>query len=154
MFLLFKSIYMPKVKVRYYFITEILTIKEYWNLIFWETFLAMTWEPNVSQACSFHRMLINHQNFHFTQIPDKTNDGTFLKSPKTIFLGHFWPFLPNGGIFQKNPVVTHNYIWAPNTMLNFRKNEWTIPEKTYIQKERQTEGRTGQTDPFYRTLLA
>ena len=26
-------IYMPKTKVRYYFINEILTIKEYWNLI-------------------------------------------------------------------------------------------------------------------------
>ena len=30
-------------------------------------------------------MLMNHKNFHFTQIPDKTNDMIFLKSPKTIF---------------------------------------------------------------------
>ena len=34
-------------------------------------------------------MLINHKNFHFTQIPEKTNDVIFLKSPKTLFAGHF-----------------------------------------------------------------
>ena len=34
-------------------------------------------------------MLMNHKNFHFTQILDKTNDEIFLKSPKTMFLGHF-----------------------------------------------------------------
>ena len=27
-------------------------------------------------------MLLSHKNFHFTQIPDKTNDVMFLKSPK------------------------------------------------------------------------
>ena len=36
-------------------------------------------------------MLMNHKNFHFTQIWDKTNDMIFLKSPKTLFWGHFWP---------------------------------------------------------------
>ena len=32
-------------------------------------------------------------------------------------IGNFcqWRFFP------KNPAVTHNYIWAPNTMLSFRK---------------------------------
>ena len=30
----------------------------------------------------------------------------------------FWSFFPNGNFFQK---ITHNYIWAPNTMLSFRK---------------------------------
>ena len=38
-------------------------------------------------------MLMNHKNFRFTQIPDKTNDMIFWKSPKTLFLDHFWPFL-------------------------------------------------------------
>ena len=32
---------------------------------------------------------MNHKNFNFTQIPDKTNDEIFLKSPKAMFLGHF-----------------------------------------------------------------
>ena len=76
-------------------------IKEYWNLIGREPFLAITWEPDFSQACSFHRMLMNYKNFHFTQIPDKNNDVTFLKSPKTMFLGHFWSFLPDEDFFQK-----------------------------------------------------
>ena len=30
-------------------------------------------------------MLMNHKK---SQIPDKTNDAIFLKSPKTLFLGH------------------------------------------------------------------
>ena len=32
---------------------------------------------------------MNHKNFRFTQIPDKTNDAVFLKSPKTLFWDHF-----------------------------------------------------------------
>ena len=45
--------------------------------------------------------------------------GQNLKTILTAFLqflqffDHFWSFMLNG---------THNYIWAPNTMLNFRKN--------------------------------
>ena len=42
-------------------------------------------------------MLMNHKNVHFTQIPDKSNDMIFLKSPKTLFWGH----LPDGDFFQK-----------------------------------------------------
>ena len=84
-------------------------IKEYWNLIGQEPFLAITWEPDFSQACSFRRMLMNHKNFHFTQIPDKNNDVIFLKSPKTMFLGHFWSFLPDWDFFQK--------IWHCHTQL-------------------------------------
>ena len=82
-------VYMPKIKVRYQSIIEILTIKEYWNLIGRQPFLAITWEPDFSQACRFRRMLMNHKNYHFTQIPDKINDVIFLKSSKTMFLGHF-----------------------------------------------------------------
>ena len=76
-------------------------IKEYWNLIGQEPFLSLTWEIDFSQACSFYRMLMDHKNFDFTQIPDKTNDIIFLKSPKAMFLGHFWSFLPDGDFFQK-----------------------------------------------------
>ena len=46
-------------------------------------------------------MLMNRKNFHFTQIPDETNDVIFLKSPETMFLDHFWSFLPDGHFFQK-----------------------------------------------------
>ena len=118
LFLSFKPIYMPKIKVRYWSISEILTVKEYWNLIGRETFLAITWESDFSQACSFRRMLMNHKNFHFTQIPDKTNDVIFLKSPKTMFLGHFWPLLvifAQWGFFTKTMALLHTTIYKPLT---------------------------------------
>ena len=114
-----------KIKVRYKFICEILTIKEYWNLIGWEPFLAINWELDFFQACSFRRMLMNHKNAHFSQIPDKTNDVIFLESPKTLFWGQFWSFLvifASWGFFPKNLAVTHNFILAPNTMPSSRKN--------------------------------
>ena len=69
-------------------------IKESWNLIGRETFLATTWEPDFFQARSFRRMLMNNKNFHFTQTPDKTNNVIFLKNP-------FWSFLADGIFFQK-----------------------------------------------------
>ena len=107
-----------------------MTIKEYWNLIGREPFLAITWEPDFSQACSFCRM------FHFAQTPDKTNDMIFLKSPKTMFLGHFWPF----------SAVTHNYIWAPNTMLSFRKKLMS-----QFWENLRTDGRTEGQTLFHRS---
>ena len=47
--------------------------------------------------------LMNHKNFNLTQIPDKTTDVIYLKSPKTMFwdiFDHFWSFLSDG-IFSK-----------------------------------------------------
>ena len=38
-------------------------------------------------------MLTNDKNFRFKQIPDKTDEMIFLKSPKNLFLGLLWPFL-------------------------------------------------------------
>ena len=101
LFLSFEPIYVPKFKVWYSSTNEILTIKEYWNLIGQEHFLVVTWEPDFSQACSFHRMLMNQKNFRFTQTPDKTKDMISLKSLKTLFLGHFWSFLPGEDFFKK-----------------------------------------------------
>ena len=47
-------------------------------------------------------MLMNHNNFYFRQIPDKTNHVILLKSPKTKFLGNLTSFLPNEDfLFQK-----------------------------------------------------
>ena len=49
-------------------------------------------------------MLMNHKNFHFTQISDKTNDVIFLKSPKTMLwaiFDLFWSLLLDGDFFQK-----------------------------------------------------
>ena len=85
------------------------------NLIGREPFLSIIWELDFSQAYSFRRMLMNHKNFHFTQIPDKNNDVIFLKSPKTMFLGYFWPFFPKPGCH------TQLYM-APNIMLSLKKS--------------------------------
>ena len=51
-------------QILYSSIIEILTIKEYWNFIGWELFLAIAWESDHSQACSFCRMLMKHNNFY------------------------------------------------------------------------------------------
>ena len=99
--------------------SDITLLVKYWQLKNTEIsladshFLTITWEPDFSQACSFRRMLMNHRNFHFTQIPDKTIDVIFLKSPETMFwaiLDHFWSFLPNGDFFKKNPALSHKSI--------------------------------------------
>ena len=123
-----------------------MTIKEYWNLIGREPFLAITWEPDFFQACSFCRMLMNHKNFHLTQIPDKNNDMIFLKSPKTLFLDHFWQFLvifARWGFFPKNPAVTYNYIWTLNNMLNFKKTKKMSQFRENLQTNGRMGGRTG-----------
>ena len=128
MFLSFIPIYMPKIKVKYLSIREILTIKEYWNLIGREQLLAITWEQDFSQACSFRRMLMNHNNFRLTQIPDKTNGMIF---------SHFSLI----GIFsKKSGSVTHNYIWAPNTILiSEQTNEAILRKVTNRWKDRRTD---------------
>ena len=103
--------------------SDINLLVKYWRLKNTEIslakpFLAITWEQDFSQACSFHRMLMNHKNFHFTQIPDKTNDAIFLKSPKTMFWGHFWQFLVIfawWGFFPKNLALSHTTIYRPLT---------------------------------------
>ena len=97
-------------KVRYQSISEILMIKEYWNLIGRESLVSLTWDLDFSQVCSFSRMLMNHKRFDFTQIPGKYNDEIFL----TIF--SWWRFFP------KNPGLSRNYIWTPNIILSFREN--------------------------------
>ena len=93
-------------------------------------------------------MLMNHNNFRFTEIPDKTNDVIFLKNPKCfwVIFGHFCQMR----IFsQKIGPVTHNYIWAPNSMLSFRKKLMSQFREN-LRTDRRTDGRT----LFYRTLLA
>ena len=97
-------------------------IKEYWNPIGWEPFLYLTWELDFSQAYIFCRMLMNHKNFDFTRIPDKTNDVIFLKSPKTMLLGHFWTILvifARWEFFPKNLALSDITIYGPLTRCEF-----------------------------------
>ena len=103
--------------------SDINLLVKYWRLKNTEISLAeshfwLTWEPNFSQVCSFCRMLMNHKNFHFTQIPDKTNDLIFLKSSKTISLENFLPFLvifAQWRFFPKNLVLSYITRYGPLT---------------------------------------
>ena len=134
-----------------------MTIKEYWNLIGQEPFLARTWQPEFSQACSFCRMLMNHKNFHFTQNWHDARQTRqnwwhdFLKKSKKHVIG---PLLTIFGHFslmkifsRKSSSVTHNYIWAPNSMLSFRKKLMSQSRENL-----EIDGRTDGQTLFYRTL--
>ena len=133
-------IYIPKIKFRYQSVNEIMTLKEYWNLIGWEPFLAIIWELDFSYACSFPRMLMDNNNFRFTPIPDKYNALIFLKSPKTLFLGHIWPFLVIfawWGFFPKNPVLSHKTIYGPLTPCFSFREVFTEFQKKLISQFRE-----------------
>ena len=117
-----------------------LMIKEYWNLIGQERFLAITWELDFSQACSFRRILMNHNNFYFTQIPGKTYD---------MFLAILVRFCPMGIFSQKNPALSHTTIYGPLTSCKVsEKNYWRSHEKLW------TEGKMDGQTLFYWTLSA
>ena len=89
---------------------------------------------------------MNHKNFDFTQIPDKTNDMNFLKSPKQCFWAIFDHFYLIEIFSKKSSSVTHNYIWTPN-MLSFRKKLMSQSQENLWEdgiRDRQT--------VFHRTL--
>ena len=91
-------------------------------------------------------MLMNHKNFHLKQIPDKTNDVIFLKSPKTLFWGHFWSFLPDGDFFQKI-WLSHTTIYGPLTAKFQKKLMGQFRES--LQTDGRMNGRTdGRTHPI------
>ena len=64
-------------------------------------------EREFSQIWDFHRKLANHKTLHFRTFLAKTNHSILLKSPKTLFLGHFGPFLP---IFEKMRIFSLFYV--------------------------------------------
>ena len=67
-------------------------------------------------SMQFSQNVKEPKNFRFTQIPGKTNNMIFLKRPKNLFLGHFWPFLVIFAwweFFPKNPALSHTTIYGP-----------------------------------------
>ena len=71
----------------------------------------------------------------------------FLKSPCFwVIFDHFRSFFPDWFFFLKNPA---NYIWAPNTMLSFRKKVMSQSGENL-----RTDGRTDGQTQLYRTLPA
>ena len=118
-----------------FFLIKTITITFIYLLALFIFSLSHFW-PYFSQACSFCRMLMNQKNFHFTKIPDKTNDVIFLESPKPCFWATFDHFCPMGIFSKKSGSVTHNYIWAPNTMLSFRQTDGRMDGWTDGQTDR------------------
>ena len=88
-------------------------------------------------------MLMNHKNFHFTRIPDKTNDVIFLKSPQTLFLGHFGPFhghfCPVENFPKKPSSVTHMYGSLTPCQVSEKTNEPNLRELTDRRKDKRTD---------------
>ena len=127
-------------------------IKEYWNLIGRQPFLAITRKSDFSQACSSRKMLRNHKNFHFTQIPDKNNDVIFLKSPKTLFFSYFLPFLvifARWGFFPKIRLCHTQLYRDPWHHAKFQKKLMR-----QFRESLRTDGRTDGQTQFFRTLPA
>ena len=124
-------------------------IKEYRNLTGGEPFLSITWELDFSQAYSFWRMLMNHKNFHFTQITDKANNVIFLKSPKTMFLGHFLTIFALCGFFSKKIRLSHTTIYGPLTSCKVsKKNLKNEPISRKLMNRRKGGQKERQTDPI------
>ena len=109
---------------------------------------AFTWELDFSQTCDFLRMLMNHKNFDFKKIPDKNNAVISLKSPKTMFLGRFWPFLPDGFFFPKIQLCL-TQLYTDFWHAKFQK-------KTMSQSQEHlwADGTTGRQIKFHSTLPA
>ena len=135
---------------------DINLLVKYWQLKNSEILLAKShWEPYFSQVCSFCRTLMNHKNFHLTQILDKTNDLIFLQSPKTLFLCHFWPFLvilPDRDFLQKIQ-LSHTSIYGPLTAcwVSQKTNE-PIPRKLLNRrKDTRKDGWKDGHTLFYRS---
>ena len=62
-------------------------------------------------------MLMSHKNFHFTQIPDKTNDIIFFKKLKNPVFGHFFLM----GIFSKKSDCHTQLYVGPQHQAKFQK---------------------------------
>ena len=54
-------------------------------------FCPISWEPDFSRTCGFRRYLKDIMYFHLTPFIAKTNDKSFLKTEKTLFLTPFFP---------------------------------------------------------------
>ena len=82
-------------------------------------------------------MLMNHKKINFTQIPDKTNDMIYLKSPKNLFWAISDHFSPMG---KKSRSVTCKKLMSQS------KESLQIDGRM----ERKMDGQT----LFYRTVPA
>ena len=115
-------------------------------------FLAITWEPDFSHICGFHKMLKGNKYIHSTPFPDNTNEKIFLESTEILFLGHSWTFLVIFawiGFFQKYWALSCLSPYGPLTsnkvsektkepilrkLLERRMDRWRTDGQTLIQR--------------------
>ena len=89
-------------------------------------------EQKFSQIWDFCRKLANHNTLHFRSFLAKTNDSILRKSPKTLFLPYFCPFL--GPFCPKSREREFSQIWdllrklANHKTLHFR---WFLAKTNY-----------------------
>ena len=99
---------------------------------------------------------MNHKNFHFTKISDKTNGVIFLKVQKPCFwaiFDHFWSFLPDEDFFKNSGCQTQLYK-DPQDHVKFQKKLMTQLREN-LQRDRRTDGRTDRPcfiEPFQQRL--
>ena len=93
----------------------------------------------------------NNLRFHFRLFPRKTNDKIFQKTQKTLFWGHFGPFLLKFGwkwIFLEKralPVFKHsNYL--PSFHKSGKNNEPFLRKMPNWWRDRQRDGQTDNGD--------
>ena len=100
-------------------------------------------EREFFQIWDLRRKLANHKTLHFSPFLAKINDSILCKSPKTLFLGLFGPFLPIFGkmrVFPKNPALSLFYVYGPLTSCKItKKTNEPIPRKAHYTR---THGRT------------
>ena len=114
-------------------------------------------EREFSQTWDFCRKLANHKTLHFRLFLAKTNDSFFCKSPKTLFLPIFGPFLSIFGkmrIFSKNRALSLFYIYGPLT--SYKKlektNEPILRTLHHWLTDRQTDWQTDRRHWIHRTF--
>ena len=85
------------------------------------------WE--FSQIWNFHRKLANHKTLHFRSLLARTNDSILCKSPKTLFLPYFCPFL--GPFCPKSREREFSQIWDLRRKL---ANHITLHFRSFLAK--------------------
>ena len=93
---------------------------------------------------------MNHKDFHFTQIPGKTNDMIFLQCFWAI-RDHFWSFFPKKSEFFPKIWLSHTTIYGPLTpcKVSEKTNEPIPRQHTDRRKDRWKDGwKDGRTDPI------
>ena len=105
--------------------SDINLLMKYWQLKTTEISLAEShfWPYNLRTRLFLsmqfsQKWLRAIRTFCFTPMPDKSKDLIFLKSPKILYLGHFWSFLvifTRWGFFRKNSSVSHITKYGPLT---------------------------------------